>query len=131
MDLQADLSYITTRTATNRRGLVRELESCIGHLENKTKVGGGDGGTALVNRADNWMHVRGLQAILHMKEACPLTMSSRELWEYDDLVTEFDMMNDDDRDLQTRLIDYIAISAVDYGVRVLRDAKDYLFSLIW
>jgi hypothetical protein len=41
------------------------------------------------------------------------------------------MMNDDDRDLQTRLIDYIAISAVDYGVRVLRDAKDYLFSLIW
>ena len=116
----ADQAVILNASAASRRGLINAIEVAISYLVNPDEFA--------KDRNLNYMHVRILQAILHLSLVCPLTMTSLALW--DESVLEEEMYANMDAAQKFTFLDYVFISDTDHGKLVVEDARKLLKKLL-
>jgi len=110
-----DETIMVQHGANGRVGFVRAVEESVKYLQQT--------GTNINELRQNYLHVRFLQACLHMIQVCPNTLSQRNPWVQSDLETEMFTSLDQTACNHIVFIDYITISAQDSGIRVLKDGK--------
>ena len=112
--LNHDFLIMHHRGAMGRQGLKTALDSCITYLQTSQQTRS--------TASENFQSVRFLQSVLHMSIACPNTIFGLEMWNQDTLQDELDSALENPAINNVVFMDYVSISASDFGKRVLQDA---------